>query len=378
MTYVALYKQVSQEDPTVRVELTYKFKDYDTSDGNYIFDETKDIDGHYTKVKNASYTKTVKVQTGTGAAYSDIDAVKNAAETIAQANLPYITSNYFDYSYETGSAKVEAAKENDVNIVRVSASLSEAAHPYRIVIVDADDHDTPVGMESGHYQQTVKLTTNKSNPVWLDSNDKVLAVGSSYTARFVASGFESNAYKSTGNDDCQIIKVKTRTGEADPKSVVTNSTTTADNDGTNLVLHHNFYITDYCGEGELIGGGVLFATTDENGYRQTKAAQHLADKAARESFITGILSSPYDVEYKAQTIDNVGFRYKPFNSHEDVFRYSDISHAYQTVYTGSNVNSASYQGQKLRLFSFMVYKTGEDYIVVSSEGYGEVDRYLEQ
>ena len=172
--------------------------------------------------------------------------------------------------------------------------------------------------------------------------------------------------------------MKTRTGEADPKSVVTNSTTTADNDGTNLVLHHNFYITDYCGEGELIGGGVLFATTDENGYRQTKAAQHLADKAARESFITGILSSPYDVEYKAQTIDNVGFRYKPFNSHEDVFRYSDISHAYQTVYTGSNVNSASYQGQKLRLFSFMVYKTGEDYIVVSSEGYGEVDRYLEQ
>lgn len=379
MTYVALYKQVSQSDPTVRVEVTYKFKDYDTSDGNYIFDETKDKDGYYTKVKNASYTKTVKVQTGTGE-YSDLDAVKSAAETIAQANLPYITSNYFDYSYETRSATVEAAKENDVNIVRISASLSEAAHPYRIVIVDADDHDTPVGMESGHYQQTVTLTLddlelNKSYPVWMDSNDNILAVGSSYTARFVASGFESN-----GNDDCQIIKVKSgkQSDATNHTSVVTNSTTTADNDGTNLVLHHNFYITDYCSKGELIGGGVLFATTDEKGYRQTKAAAHLKDKETRESFITGILSSPYDVEYKAQTIDNVGFRYKPFNSHEDVFRYSDISQAYQTVYTGSNVNSASYQGQKLRLFSFMVYKTGENYFVVSSEGYGEVDRYLEQ
>ena len=381
-TYVALYKQVSQNDPTVRVELTYKFKDYDTSDGNYIFDETMES-GHYTKVKNASYTKTVKVQTGT-AEYSDINAVRSAAATIAQANLPYIKSDYFDYSYQ--SAEVEEALEGDVNKVRVSVTLTEAAHPYRIVIVDADDQDAPVGMESGYYQQTVTLTLddlglNKSYPVWMDSNDNILAVGASYTARFVASGFESNGYESTGNDDCQIIKVKagTQSDATNHTSVVTNSTTTADNDGTNLVLHHNFYIVDYCSEGELIGGGVLFATTDANGeYRQPKAEQHLAGKESRESFIESILSSPYDVEYKAQTIDNVGFRYKPFNSHEDVFRYSDISHAYQTVYTGSNVNNESYRGQKLRLFSFMIYKTGNDYIVVSSEGYGEVDRYLEQ
>ena len=336
----------------------------------------------HSKFPNASYTKTVKVQTGT-AEYSDIAAVRSAAATIAQANLPYIKSDYFDYSYQ--SAEVEEALEGDVNKVRVSVTLTEAAHPYRIVIVDADDQDAPVGMESGYYQQTVTLTLddlglNKSYPVWMDSNDNILAVGASYTARFVASGFESNGYESTGNDDCQIIKVKSGTGEeaTNYKSVVTNSTTTADNDGTNLVLHHNFYIVDYCSEGELIGG-VLFATTNANGaYRQPKAEQHLAGKESRESFIESILSSPYDVEYKAQTIDNVGFRYKPFNSHEDVFRYSDISHAYQTVYTGSNVNNENYRGQKLRLFSFMIYKTGNDYIVVSSEGYGEVDRYLEQ
>ncbi len=337
----------------------------------------------HSKFPNASYTKTVKVQTGT-AEYSDIAAVRSAAATIAQANLPYIKSDYFDYSYQ--SAEVEEALEGDVNKVRVSVTLTEAAHPYRIVIVDADDQDAPVGMESGYYQQTVTLTLddlglNKSYPVWMDSNDNILAVGASYTARFVASGFESGDYQSTGNNDCQIIKVKagTQSDATNHTSVVTNSTTTADNDGTNLVLHHNFYIVDYCSEGELIGGGVLFATTDANGeYRQSKAAQHLAGKESRESFIESILSSPYDVEYKAQTIDNVGFRYKPFNSHEDVFRYSDISHAYQTVYTGSNVNNENYRGQKLRLFSFMIYKTGNDYIVVSSEGYGEVDRYLEQ
>ena len=164
----------------------------------------------HSKFPNASYTKTVKVQTGT-AEYSDIAAVRSAAATIAQANLPYIKSDYFDYSYQ--SAEVEEALEGDVNKVRVSVTLTEAAHPYRIVIVDADDHDTPVGMESGYYQQTVTLTLddlelNKSYPVWMDSNDNILAVGASYTARFVASGFESGDYQSTGNNDCQIIKVK--------------------------------------------------------------------------------------------------------------------------------------------------------------------------
>ena len=119
------------------------------------------------------------------------------------------------------------------------------------MIVDADDHDAPVGMESGYYQQTVTLTLddlelNKSYPVWMDSNDNILAVGASYTARFVASGFESGNYQSTGNNDCQIIKVKagTQSDATNHTSVVTNSTTTADNDGTNLVLHHNFYIVD--------------------------------------------------------------------------------------------------------------------------------------
>ena len=39
----------------------------------------------HSKFPNASYTKTVKVQTGT-AEYSDIAAVRSAAATIAQAN----------------------------------------------------------------------------------------------------------------------------------------------------------------------------------------------------------------------------------------------------------------------------------------------------
>ena len=124
-------------------------------------------------------------------------------------------------------------------------------------------------------------------------------------------------------------------------------------------------------------------------YRQTNAATYLgnygtpseaASVTARQNFISGILNNDYDTEYVAQTINNVGFRYLPFNAKDDVFRYSDIQHAYLTMYEGSNVNSSNYAGQKLRLFSFMVYDSGtngaHDYHIVCSEGYGEVDRYI--
>ena len=85
-SYIALYKQVSNNDTTVRVEVTYKFQDYDTSDGNYIYDDNKDT-------VDASYTKVIKVKVGSGQLYVDFAAVKDAVNTIAQSNVPYIKSN---------------------------------------------------------------------------------------------------------------------------------------------------------------------------------------------------------------------------------------------------------------------------------------------
>ena len=103
---------------------------------------------------------------------------------------------------------------------------------------------------------------------------------------------------------------------------------------------------------------------------------------SREGFINGILSAPYDTEYTAQAIDNVGFRYKPFKDTEDVYRYSDDMKAYLTVFEASNVNSENYNNQKLRMFSFMVYNTGTaqspEYHVICSDGYAEVSRYIPQ
>lgn len=142
------------------------------------------------------------------------------------------------------------------------------------------------------------------------------------------------------------------------------------------MLRHNFYIIDYCAEGNLLGGGVLYATTDGTNYRQSSAATHLATAATRRSFISGILDGDYNTEYKAQTINNIGFRYKPYKSTEDVFRYSDELSAYITTYEGTNVNSTNYEGQTLRLFSFMVYNNSGTTVIVPSDGYAEVSRYV--
>ena len=231
------------------------------------------------------------------------------------------------------------------------------------------------------------LTTTKSNPVWKDSSGQILATGSSYKARFVSSGNEKN-----GSTDCQIIKLESQSDvSVEHKSVVSNAFTEKYYSGDTEMLSHNFYIIDYCAEGELLGGGVLYATTENGAYRQTNAATYLgayasptdqASITARTNFITDILKAgtqtiDYSTEYKAQSINNVGFRYKPYKNTEDVFRYSDELHAYLTVFEGTNVNSPNYNRQKLRLFSFMVYKSGNNTVIVPSEGYAEVDRYKE-
>ena len=96
-TYVAVYKSHTAVTNNARVKITYNFKDYDTDDGNYAFDETTDNDGNYTKVKDASYTKVVKTDktftyltTKTNNKYERLDA-------LAEGKMPQINSNYFDY-----------------------------------------------------------------------------------------------------------------------------------------------------------------------------------------------------------------------------------------------------------------------------------------
>ena len=369
-TYIALYKTAASNDSTVRIEVTYKFNDFDTSDGNYIYEEGKTVP--------ATYTKTIKVPVGSGQTYEDFAAVNdvNVINTIVSGvNLPHVVSNYFDYAYKTNSAEIKSATSGQSKIV-VTAELTETAREYSIVLKNGSGSTT----YNGYYQQTVELpSTGRTNPVWQiqSGTDNWVTLGSGETGSTFTARFVSNA-ESENSTDCQIIKVVNGSATAaSHKSVVSNSFTEIyyDNVGTEM-LGHNFYIIDYCDEGELLGGGVLYATTDSSGnYRQNSATTNLATATTRQAFITGILGTDYSTEYKAQTINNIGFRYKPYKETEDVFRYSDELHAYLTVFEGTNVNSPNYNRQKLRLFSFMVYKNGNNIEIKPSDGYAEVDRY---
>lgn len=378
MTYVALYKPVASGESPVRLEITYNFEDYDTSDGNYIYDSTKET-------VDASYTKTVKVELGsvydkTGATYANFNAVKAAADAIARANAPYVASNYFKYTY--ASAVVDNLNTSaSNNKIIVNAALTKEARNYNIILKIGANSTT----YSGNYQQVQELpSTGISNPVWkIKSGSSWVtlgsgATGSTFSARFVSSGNEKE-----GSTDCQIIKVEAGSATAaNNKSVIGNSFTEVYYEGSTERLRHNFYIIDYCTEGKLLGGGVLFGTTDGTDYRQDAAQTNLGTLAGRTAFIEKILGSganlDYSTEYKVQTIDNTGFRYKPFKSSEDVFRYSEELLGYHTIFSVNNVNSESYDGQTLRLYSFMIYDNGGTPVISISDGYAEVSRYQPQ
>jgi hypothetical protein len=369
-TYVAVYKQSGATD--IRVKLNYKFNDFNTADGNYIYDANKDR-------VSETYSKIVKIPVGNGQSYKDYNDVYSKINEIAGAKMPNIVSNYFDYSYDPTEHPATIDDEESsasAYYIEADVQLTETAHEYRIIVLNSSSNDV-IQEETGYYQQPVILSTTVSDPVWQvqygNNQNQIVATGETFKTRFTASGFKTN-----GESDCQIFTVSSETNASVAgKSVITNSTTEVYYDGATEKVKHNFYINDYCGEGKLIGGGVIYATVDENGdYRQTAAGNNLGNVTNRKNYINGILNGTYSKEYKAQTIDNTGFRYLPFGGNEDVYRYSSLLSAYQYTFTAQNNNSESYSGQKLRVFSFMVYNNNGTTTIVPSEGYAEVTRYV--
>lgn len=376
-TYVALYKLISDSDAAVRVEITYNFNDYDTSDGNYIYDENK-------AVTPATYTKTVKVSAASlgsglsayyGAASPTTDqstAAQSDAKTLASNNLPKIKSRYFNYTFDTAEVK---SKDSDKKKIKITATLTEEAHTYHIVF-DGTTYN-------GNFEQTEALTKSVSNPAWW------VRYGSGDTWHLVAKGkttYNARYGASDGLTESDTMYVKV-TSNADPGditgvSIIRTSSSEIKMSGTTEKITHNFYIIDLCEEGDLLGGGLVYATTENENYRTTRAAVNLANTSAITSYIQRILGTSlnasgasYDVEYRAQTIDNTGFRYLPFSQGEDVFRYSDDLAGYHYYYSATNNNSPSYGNQKLRVYSFFVRNNGT---IVVSPTYAEVSRYVDQ
>ena len=390
--YVARYKLAGISDSTVRLEITYNFEDYNTTDGNYVFDPNKGT-------VNASYTKTVKVPVGEGQTYANFAAVNKAAavNNIANVNAPFISSNYYDYEYDTNPDATHAltftAVEQESKI-KVNAHIKKEERLYQITVSYGGTERT----YTGRFQQTVALkasdfTSNVEDDTsdsfyWTDGKDddlveddegNVIAVGGTFNARYFYNDDSGNPER---------IKLVAGSGSVANSSVIVASYTERYDEGTTNMLRHNFTIIDHCAKGKLVGGGVLFATgsytdaSDSNtwSYRQQSATTNLEDSTKREKFIKDILNGDYDTEYPIQTISNIGFRYTPDN--EEIFRWSDNLQAYLTQFEGTNVNSPNYADQKLRMFSFMVYNNGTDenpdYVIESSEGFAEVSRYLPQ
>lgn len=371
-TYLAVYGNAGSTNK-LRVEINYNFLDYDTSDGNYVYDGTIDsTTDKILKTTDATVTETVFVDGGSTSSYNTKDDVK----ALVKANVPVIGSNYFNYSFEDTTANTNITKvteDSSTNKVTVEVSLKETAREYS-VLVDGNEVGT------GNFQQTVSYTVPSNKYLYAKegSNEIVLAAaGTTYEVRCVPtmteSGTESNKVKLFLGNGSKTV---------DKTSVVYNGFNESYYNGTTQAVHHNFYIIDYFNKTtnsslEFVGGGVMYATVDSSGnYRQNAAGTNLADNASRVAFVTSSLKGNYTDDMPAQTINNTGFRYLSAtgNVGKDKLRYSDALKGYQYTFTGNNNISDSYAGQKLRVYSFFVYTNGSTYTVVVSENYAEVER----
>ena len=395
-TYVALYKLVEDSDAEVRVEITYHFNDYDTSDGNYIYDADKGrTPTHYTKtvkVAAASLDSTLSDYLNADSSSTEVEltalqtAAAKAANELAENDVPKIRSSYFDYTFKANSAEVEG-RDADKKKIRISASLTEAAHDYHIFFgqgTPSSGYSSPPTGYTGKYEQVEALTTSVANPAWYvrrgtgndwDDSENVdwqlVAKGkATYKARYGAGD------GLTDSDTLYIMVDNNESpGDVTGTSLIRTSYNTFTMSGTTEKVTHNFYIIDFCEENHLKGGGVVFGTTaDGRSYRNSVAGENMANSTAVATYVNSILDGTYDVEYKTQTIKNTGFRYLPFSSGEDVFRYSEELGGYHYYFPATNNNSQeTYGTQTLRVYSFFIK---DDNTVVVSPTYAEVSRYI--
>ena len=388
-TYVAVYKVASTAATDVRVKVTYNFKDYDTSDGNYVYDKDYMTNGNDTdddmsdKTVDATYTKTFKVPlgqlySGTNQTYANYAAVYNQTAInaiVGGTNIPIIVSNYFDYAFESANiipdySSQEVKSDSSKNLIVVNATLTATPHVYYI---KKDTSTYP-----GYFQQTKELTDSAT--VWQvkfesgdDSENAHWATVASGTATY-------EARFGMGGPVSTTTFVRTvASGSTANTAVITPISNVVYNDGKSV--HHNYYILDFAQKGKLVGAGVLYATTDASGNYRTVAANQqsthpLYTSASAKTFVESILTTDakFQTEYPAQSISNVGFRYMPYNGNEEILRYSTQLGAYNYIFEANNTVSSTYEGQKLRVYAFYVYDNSGTNTVVVSDQYAELSR----
>ena len=373
--YVAVYKPVTSSD-VVRLDVKYVFDDYNTDDGNYVYDPNKALK------TNQEYNKIIKVPFGTGTSYQNAAAVTTGAVEKAISEAPEIVSNYFDYT--TANSAVTGG--SNTKKVSVTVKLSATPHEYKIVVGkvsgSSTNYSSPI---EGYYQQTVELKASdygitSGNVYWYMKNgasEVVLGNESTYSARFIQSGLDN-----TNTTGAQHIYVKAGTKTVDKTSSIVNSYNETFNDGDTKKVRHNYYIVDFFNPtanstSTLIGAGALVATATNGSYTIANNATVLGSAANREGYINTVLSGNYTTDRKLQTINNIGFRYFAYDSTygRDKLRYSEQLKGYHYLFGVENAESVQYTNQTVRVYSYFIYRDSNgDYQIVTSDSYAELSR----
>ncbi len=361
------------------VKLTYKFQDYDTSDGNYVYDESKEtLDASYST--QAIIEEELVTDSSENRAYLETVITDTDGDDTTMF-VPSIKSNYFDYSLDMDKLNTEYVVDEETGeITEVIIELQNDAHIYTVTI-----NGTAVQC---YYQETLYVEASdfgvSGEAVWYDQNneDVILAVGESYEFHVV---IDNMLLGCKANDDGTSM---------DGKAVVTNSYYELSYNNGTQKLTQNFYIVDYytgvayddngnviagATNVQFLGGGVVYYSMSN----ATASAYLTGADVAKEFIIDKITakSATYSTSINVTTdsTTKVGYRYLTLADGGDIYRYSDTLEAYQYIFNLTFTNTSSNANKDVALYSYYVYSyelNGEtQYQVSVSDTYAVASMY---
>jgi uncharacterized repeat protein (TIGR02543 family) len=364
-TYVA-----NCADSTVSLQLVYSFKDYNTEDGNYVYDANKET-------KEASYKPAaLKVSPET---VNDTTALKE----LVMANAPDIVSNYFTYNVDTNSLKASDVKGTSPSYT-LTIPMTETVRKYEVTVNRGSKG-------SYTYQKKATFDSGKSNVYWYTIDEKgdkvVLSTDSSYTTLVTTN---MDLYYEDNNSNVSV----------DGSSVITYAHSEIYYSNSTKGVKQNFYIQDFFDEDSPIvvdgttltdatnktylGSGVLMYTYNDNTSAPSKSAvKSIVNSDGISIKSSELLKAAQNVGYSkthtagswASGTTSNGLSYAYFNNscdgsdigETDRVRYSVAPKTYSYIFSyGLPYNTSTYGKYSYVVYSYYVWsyvRNGSTYYV---------------
>ena len=370
-TYVLTYELKASNTYTIN----YKYKEYDLAKaGTYIYDDGVENAGSAEDVLTAEKIYTV----------SDInikdDDFNNDIQGIILDNAPTLTNNYYNYKI--------VMPTTSLGTTTINVTMNPVVRNYKLTL-----NGKIIGRKY-HYQTPVKLT-----PALVAAADNIDT--ESYRFKDFTWKVDGKLVATGNTYDLYITKDTIVTGALNDNNSSASGTSVVTNSGYQLTLndqnvqklYQEFYIEDFYDnavhgeDAQFLGGGTIFYSVDAKtgAPLKTKAVTSgvvsddgIADTSKLKSMISRVVTNT-DAQRNAaaDSETNLTISYSPREGGTTSFIYSEALQAYHYIYSLGFTNKSSNSGNDVRLYSYYIYRVGNETKVVVSDSYASAAMYVE-